>query len=125
MEIVYMCCGIISISLIVWFLFFASPKQENPKTKYDYTKYSNKDLDFRILDPEFEKAFIDLFISNVCLGYIEYERNPEYNSDHYHYQAEEQMIKYLRTKQPEFWRVLDERASLAFEKLRKETKNDI
>ena len=53
------------------------------------------------MDSKFEKIFIGLVKSNYRLGQAEYNRNPSYNSQHFHHKAEQNMIEYLQEHNPE------------------------
>ncbi len=55
------------------------------------------------LSDKFEEVFIDLVVSNYKLGVAEYNRNPSYNSSHFHATAEIRLLDYLQKNNPELW----------------------
>jgi hypothetical protein len=95
-----------------WVIFDSFPTKENYfesiTNQVEPELISNKVL----VDEQFEKVLIDLIVSNYKLGVAEYNRNPNYNNEHFHHKAEVGLLDYLEEHNTELWAKIQDRLQI-------------
>ena len=64
---------------------------------------------------ELKSMLNDLITSNHLLGSAEYDRNPSYSSDHFHYKAEMKAINFMKKYMPEYLQEISDKLNNTLE----------